>query len=217
MKFKDLLGMDYFLLVSTLLLTLMGILFIYSSGVNADGVLVSAEYIRQIIWACGGFVVILALAAVNYRRLYDLSPYFYAAILILLLFTVFFGRYINGARRGIEIGMFSFQPAEFSKIITIIFLARYLESTKRERDSLFHFLVSCIIVFVPMGIVLLQPDLGTALVYIPILLVMLFISGYTARYIMFLVGFVVATIVLTLLPYWEQYIIKGTHLYFSLL
>ncbi|MCL2833771.1 MAG: rod shape-determining protein RodA [Treponema sp.] len=217
MKVKELLGIDYFLLFSTLLLTAMGILFIYSSGVNADGELVSTEYIRQIIWASGGFLIILGLTVLNYRRLYDLSPYLYAGILLLLLYTVFFGRYINGARRGIGLGMFSFQPAELAKIITILFLARYLDSAKKERNSLFHFLISCLIVFIPMGIILLQPDLGTALVFIPILLVMLFIAGFSARYVLFIVAFVTGTVLLALIPYWEQYILKNTRLYFSLL
>jgi len=217
MKPKELLGIDYFLLISALLLTVVGIFFIYSSGVNADGELVSSEYIRQIIWASGGFVIILGLTAVNYRRLYDLSPYLYAGILLLLLYTAFFGRYINGARRGIGIGIFSFQPAELAKIITILFLARYLDTTKRERDSLYHFFVSCIIVFIPMGIILMQPDLGTALVFVPILLVMLFISGFSARYILFVIAFVTVTVLLTMLPYWEQYILKSSRLYFSLL
>ena len=217
MKAKELLGLDYFLLLSALLLTTMGILFIYSSGINAEGELVSGEYAKQIIWASCGFVLIFGLAAVNYRQLFDLSPYFYAGILIMLLYTAFFGRYINGARRGIGIGVISIQPAEISKIITILFLARYLESTKRERNSLLCFIISCVIVFIPMGLILMQPDLGTALVFMPILLAMLYISGFSARYILFIIFLIVATIFLTMLPYWEQYILKSPRMLFSLL
>jgi len=217
MKVKELLGIDFILLFPALLLTLMGILFIYSSGINAEGILVSREYLRQIIWAGGGFAVILVLTALNYRRFYDWSPYMYAGILIVLLYTAFFGRYINGARRGIGIGVFSMQPAEIAKIITILFLARYLDSTKRDRKSTLRFIFSCLIVFIPMGLILLQPDLGTALVFLPILLVMLFIGGFSARYVLFIIFFAGATIILTMLPYWEQYILKNPRIFFSIL
>ena len=216
MKIREVLGADYFLLFAAILLTAMGILFIYSSGIDAEGDLVSREYIRQIIWAACGFALILILAVIDYRRFFDLSPYLYAGILLLLLYTCFFGRYVNGARRGIGVGIFSIQPAEFSKIITILFLARYLDSTKRARGDLLRFIVSCLIVFVPMGIILLQPDLGTALVFIPILLTMIFIAGLSLRYVLFLIFLVISIILLTMLPYWEQYILKNSRLIFSM-
>jgi rod shape determining protein RodA len=124
---------------------------------------------------------------------------------------------VQVARRGIGVGSFSFQPAEFSKIITILFLARYLESTKRSQGGILRFIIACMIVLVPMGIVILQPDLGTALVFIPILLAMLFISGFSIRYIMFIILLVATTILLTLLPYWEQIILKSSRPLLSLL
>ena len=217
MKPRDLLGIDYFLLFSTLILTVTGILFIYSSGINAEGELVSTEYIRQTIWAAAGFVLIWGLSAVDYRRFRDLSPYLYIGILLVLIYTMFFGRYVQGARRGIGVGIFGFQPSEFAKIITIIFLARFLDSTKRDGSNLVRFIFACAIVFVPMGLILLQPDLGTALVFFPILLVMLYISGFSARYVLFLVFMIAATIVLTLLPYWEQFILKNPRQFFSIL
>ncbi|MDR0475892.1 MAG: rod shape-determining protein RodA [Treponema sp.] len=209
MKPKELLRIDYSLLLAAMVLTTLGILLIYSSGINAEGELVSGEYIRQIVWASVGFVLIVFLAALDYWRLFGLSAYLYAGILLLLLYTAFFGRYVGGARRGIGVGIFSVQPAEFAKIITILFLARYLELTKRERNSLGPFILSCLIVLAPMGIILLQPDLGTALVFIPILLTMIFIAGFSTRYILFLVLLIAAAVLVTMLPYWEQYILKN--------
>ena len=195
----------------------MGILFIYSSGVNAEGILVSNEYVRQIIWAGTGFAAVIILTIVNYRRYYDWSPYLYAGILIILVYTAFFGRYINGARRGIGFGGFSIQPAEIAKVITIIFLARYLDSTKKDRSSTVRFIISCFIVLVPMGIILMQPDLGTALVFFPILLIMLYTARFSARYVLFIVFLAASTIILTMLPYWEQHILKSPRLVFSVL
>jgi rod shape determining protein RodA len=217
MKAKELFWIDYLLLLSSLVLTVIGILFIYSSGVNAEGELVSREYIRQIIWAASGFILVVFLAAIDYRRLYDLSPYLYAGILLMLVYTIFFGRYVHGARRGIGVGFFSFQPAEFAKVITILFLARFLDSTKRDRSDLIRFILSCLIVFIPMGIILLQPDLGTTLVFIPILLTMIFIAGFSTRYVLFLIFLIITVVMLTMLPYWEQYILKSSRPLLSLL
>jgi rod shape determining protein RodA len=205
------------LLFAAILLSFLGILFIYSSGINSAGEMVSSEYVRQIIWASFGFVLIFFLAIVDYRRFYGLSPWLYAAILLLLLYTCFFGRYVNGARRAIGVGIFTIQPAEFSKIITILFLARYLEASKRSRNGLIRFIISGLIIAVPMGITLLQPDLGTALVFIPIFLIMIFIAGFSIRYILFVVFLIVSTVLLTLLPYWEIYIIKRPQAVFSIL
>jgi rod shape determining protein RodA len=217
MKPKELLGIDYFLLLAAMALTVLGILLIYSSGIDAEGVLVSQEYVRQIVWASSGFVLILILTVLDYRRLYNLSPFFYAAFLLLLLYTIFFGRYFQGARRAIGLGIFSFQPAEFAKITTILFLARYLDLSKRDGNNLGRFFVACLIVLAPMGMIILQPDLGTALVFIPILLAMVFIAGFSTRYILFLIFLIASSILLTMLPYWEQYILKGSQLFLTVL
>ena len=217
MKTKELFEIDYLLLLSAMILTVLGILFIYSSGVNIEGELISREYQRQIIWAASGFVLVLVLAVLDYRQFYKLSAYLYAGILLLLIYTMFFGRSVQGARRYIGIGMFGFQPAEFAKLITILFLARFLDSTKRDFSNLVRFVLACLIVFVPMGMILLQPDLGTALVFIPILLTMVFVAGFPARYVLFLVFLIVSSALLTMFPYWEQYILRSQHPLLSLL
>ncbi|MDL2229928.1 FtsW/RodA/SpoVE family cell cycle protein, partial [Treponema sp. OttesenSCG-928-L16] len=181
-------------------LAVFGILFIYSSGISSSGVQMSNEYIRQIVWAVLGFIVALALVLVDYRRLYDLSLYFYLGTLALLVYTLFFGRLVNGARAWIGVGPYGIQPSEFAKITTIMFLARYFDSTRRSKNNFVRFAVSCIIVFVPVLLILIQPDFGTALVFIPILLVMAFIAGILIRYIIFLSSCIVLTGVLMVLP-----------------
>jgi rod shape determining protein RodA len=205
-KVRDFLAIDYLLLFSALALTTFGILFIYSSGINASGDQVSQEYFRQIIFASLGFIFALVLAMVNYRRFYELSIYLYLATLVLLVYTCLFGRMVSGARAWIGIGSFGIQPSEFAKITTIIFLARYLDSSKRNPNSFTRFVISCIIVFIPMGIILLQPDFGTSLVFVPILLVMTFIAGISIKYILFFIFCIGLTGVLMVLPLWETYI-----------
>jgi rod shape determining protein RodA len=208
-KLQNILGIDYILFLSAIALSVFGILFIYSSGINASGVQVSNEYIRQIIFASFGTVLALALAVINYRRLYELSAYLYLGTLALLAYTCLFGRTVSGARAWIGIGSFGIQPSEFAKITTIILLARYLDSSKRNPQSFLRFALSCIIVFVPMGLILLQPDFGTSLVFIPILLVMTFIAGISIKYILFFVACIALTGFLMGLPLWQTYIMRN--------
>ena len=209
MKINDVLRIDFFLLIAALLLLTCGILFIYSSGITSAGLVVSREYVRQIIWGCAGLVIALVLSLVNYRRLYNLSLYIYIAILVPLIYTCVFGRVIYGTR-WLRIGSLGIQVSEFAKIATIILLARYLSDSRRSNNGFFRFLIACIIVLIPMGIVLIQPDLGTALVFIPILLCMTYIADVKPRYIVFLVSCITLTGVLMVLPLWQSYILQKT-------
>ncbi|MDR2257742.1 MAG: FtsW/RodA/SpoVE family cell cycle protein, partial [Treponema sp.] len=104
MKIRNMLEIDFVLLLAALILSVFGVLFIYSSGITSTGVLVSTEYIRQIIWVTGGTIFALVLSIVNYRRIRDLSLYLYLGTLALLLYTCLFGRLVNGARAWIGIG-----------------------------------------------------------------------------------------------------------------
>lgn len=209
MNLKRLIEIDFVLFISVFLLALFGILFIYSSGLSSSGVQVSDEYIRQIIWVCVGLILFLGISLIDYRRLYDLSGYLYAAVLVVLLYTKFFGRVVNGARAWIGVGAFGVQPSEFAKIFTILYLAKFLESTQRSKEALYRLLVSGLIVTLPVILILAQPDLGTALVYIPIFLTMAFIAGMPIRYISFISLFIAFGGFLTILPLWHEYIIRG--------
>ncbi|WP_461252294.1 FtsW/RodA/SpoVE family cell cycle protein, partial [Treponema sp. R8-4-B8] len=79
-----------------------------------------------------------------------------------------------------------------------------------NKESFSRFIVCCIITFIPMGIVLLQPDLGTALVYIMILITMIFMAGVPMRYVSFMISCIALTGVLMVLPFWQTYILRKT-------
>ena len=123
MKIKLSQAFDYFILLAVIILLGMGIMFIYSSGINSDGILVSNEYIKQMIWAGIGIVIMLFVALVDYRRIKRYVPYLYGFLIFILIYTLIFGKYVNGARSWIGIGGFGIQPSEFCKIIYILFLA----------------------------------------------------------------------------------------------
>jgi len=207
MSIRDFLKIDYLLLLPVIVLLALGILFIYSSGITSTGDQVSREYIRQIIWASIGIAIALVLALVDYRRFYNMSFYIYLASLAPLLYTLVFGRVVNSTR-WLRIGSFGIQASEFVKISIIILLARYLADTERNRDSFSRFFVCCLIAFVPMGIVLIQPDLGTSLVYIAILITMTFTAGVSMRYVAFMVCCIALSGVFLVLPLWQTYILR---------
>ena len=206
MRLKIFTSLDYLLLLCILFLTGIGIAFIYSSGFNSDGINVSNEYIKQIIWLGVGLVLLVLVALFDYRRLNKYSFHFFSFMLAVLIYTRFFGRLVNGGRNRIGIGDFRIQPSELTKISFVLCLAKYLENSMNEepRKRFIHSL--CIMGF-PVGIILLQPDLGTASVFIPIFLFMCFMANIPVRYLMivFLTG--MFTITFTVLPVWETEIL----------
>jgi len=212
MKIRDFLEIDFSLFLASIILTVFGVLFIYSSGMSSSGTMVSNEYTKQIIWAVVGVVITLIISMLNYKKIYDFSLYLYIIVILLLIYTFINGRFggdVQGIGRWITIGGFRIQPSEFAKITTILFLARYMDSTKHSQNKIIRFVLSCVIVLTPMFIVMIQPDLGTALVFIPILMVMCFIGGIPIRYVFFLGGCVFLTGSMTLLPLWQEIILRG--------
>ena len=206
LNLKFLQHFDFVLFFCVLALVTFGVLFIYSSGINSEGMNVSSEYIKQIIWGSIGILLMLGVSMLDYRRFARYVPHFFIGACAILLFTKFFGRYVNGARSWLGIGPFGIQPSEFTKIVFILFLAWYLDRTKKSQDQRKRFIVSLGIMFIPMGLILAQPDLGTSLVYFPIFLAMTFIAGIPVRYILFIFTGGMLTIVFTVLPIWESQI-----------
>ncbi len=198
---------DYLLLLCVVLLTTTGILFVYSSGINSEGVLVSNEYIKQIIWSAVGLGFMFLTAILDYRRVYRYAPYLFIGLVVVLIYTRIFGRLVNGARSWIGIGDLGIQPSEICKIIFILFLAWYLDRTPNE-IPLKRFIVSLAILFIPMALILLQPDLGTSSVYLPIFIFMCFLANVPVRYLMLVIGTGMLSILFTVLPIWQSEILR---------
>src|SRR6056297_2404781 len=209
MQERSVFGVDILLVIATLALMTIGVLFIYSSGVTSDGISFSTEWIRQLVWVALGLGILVAVSVFDYSRLRDISPYIYGTLLLVLAGTLLFGRVVNGARSWIGIGEFGVQPSEFMKIATILLLARFLERRGRSIAEPLNFGIAFMIALVPMGLILLQPDLGTAIVYLPLFLVMAFVAGARPSYILFILGSGILMIIFTVLPAWEQEIYGG--------
>jgi len=217
LKLRNIIEIDYILLLPVIILMVLGVLFIYSSGITSTGVQVSNEYYKQIIWASVGLVVAVFLSLINYRRLYNWSLYIYLISILPLVYTLLFGHEIYNASRWLRIGSYGIQMSEFVKISVIIMLSRFLADTDRSKETFSRFIISCIITFIPMGIVLLQPDLGTALVYLAILITMIFMAGVPMRYVSFMISCIALTGVLLVLPYWQEHILRKSIPYITAL
>ncbi len=208
MNLRNFTYFDYVLFLAVILLTGIGIAFIYSSGINSSGLLVSNEYFKQIIWAFTGLIFLVTITLVDYRRFADRTALFFAIALILLVYTRIFGRYVNGAKSWIGIGELGIQPSEFTKIFYILFLAYYLQGSTHTDSPLMRFIKASAIMAVPMLLILSQPDLGTASVYFPVFLAMCFIAGISIHYLGMVFLGAALTILFTVLPLWESAILK---------
>jgi len=132
---------------------------------------------RQAVWIMLSIVLVAAVIYFPYNDLKKHIRKIYILNLVMLGSVLVMGYEALGAQRWIELGPFSFQPSEFSKILLIICLASYLSS---REGKLKHFrdLIPCFVyVGVPMSLILLQPDLGTSLVFMAILFGMLYAAG----------------------------------------
>ncbi len=210
MHSRSVLSFDVYIIAATLSLIAIGILFIYSSGVTSTGRVYSSEYIRQLVWAGTGLVLLVAAALVSYTTIRSVSVPFYILVLVLLLITLAFGRVVNGARSWLGIAGLGIQPSEFAKLASVLVLAIYLERIGTGIRKLPLFLAGSVIMLVPMGLTLVQPDLGTALVFMPLFLIMAFVAGARLRHVSYVVLVFALTAVLSVIPAWERQIYEGS-------
>lgn len=208
MKIKSLLNIDLGVFLSMLGLMIIGVLFIYSSGITSTGIKISNEYIYQIVWIVSGLILFFIVMFSDYLIFRQWSLYIYAGSLFLLLLTLLFGREVNGSKSWLGFFGFGIQPSEFTKIATILFLSDYLVKRKKSIRTLSTFIVAMIIGFLPLLLIIAQPDMGTSLVYIPIFLAISFMAGVKKRYLIFLLLSGLLMILLGMLPSWQKYIIK---------
>ena len=185
---------DLTLIIVALILSIIGILLIYSAKHHSDNSVERAIYTKQIIWVLLGLFV-CALTFSIPLRFYEIFSYIiYFLCLLTLVLILMIGSSKMGATRWISIGGFNIQPAEFAKIATIFPLSRYLAYSKRSIYS-FRWLASVVgMVLLPALLILKQPDLGTSLVFFAILISMLFWSGVPLFYLFLIISPVISLI-----------------------
>jgi len=149
---------------------------------------------RQVAWAVISLTVLIALSFADFRFLKRadilVGLFFVFSLMLIVLFAV--GHTAKGARSWFDLGGFSFQPSDPIKIIVILVLAKYFSRRHIEIANIKHILISGLYAFIPFTLVLLQPDLGSAMVLFFIWLGMIIVSGVSKKHLLlvFLAGIV---------------------------
>ncbi|HZO55096.1 MAG TPA: rod shape-determining protein RodA [Bryobacteraceae bacterium] len=177
-SFRDL---DWGLLAIALTICSIGIMQIYSA--THDIPIWANAWWKQVLYVAFGLVLMWFIASIDYHTLLGQIPIMYITAVILLIAVLLFGKTIAGARRWIQLPGLLLQVSEFAKLMIILLVARFLTELRRDTLEVRELLKLGALVAVPWLLVKREPDLGTALTYLPVLAVGVFLAGLRARYI----------------------------------
>ena len=189
-------------------LLVIGFISIYSSQ-NTDGFEFFSfqnESFKQLIWIFICLIVFFAVSILEYRFIFDLAVPLYSLSLFLLVLVLFCGQYVNSHSSWFNFFGFKFQPSEFSKFSTALFLAKIFDSYNIDLKKAKHILLTSLVFLIPSAIILLQGDTGTALVYFSFFLVFLR-EGLSLNYFLFFIAFVSIFILGLLVDIYILYIV----------
>jgi rod shape determining protein RodA len=162
----------------------VGGLFILQSATQVKGLPFAESYVfRQMSWIALAAVLLLLAINISYQRFIDISYVLYAINVILLALVLVLGRERLGAQRWFSIGDFAFQPSEFIKISFILVLANILGSKSMDLSRAKALILPLISLAVPFALVLVQPDLGTALLLTPVFFAMMYVGGARVKHL----------------------------------
>lgn len=182
MRRKMLKNVEWWILVCAIILCIIGCTALFSATQESN----YDEFKKQIIWLVISIIAMIVVMFIDYEVLVKISPILYGFFIILLI-GVLFTEPINGAKSWIGFKDFSIQPGEFAKVFVVIFLAyaisRIQERGREEINKPLKLLICILIVAVPVFLIILEPDYGTAAAFIFSLVCMLFVSGLDKKYI----------------------------------
>ena len=165
---------DRMLFFSVLAILLIGLVILYSASKEyyAQNILS-----RQVTWILIGLVVLFIILRIDYQRFMSISYLLYGISIFFLILVLFVGKARGGAHRWISLGAFHLQPSELTKITLVLALSSYIERRKNDVTKI-SFLFGALLLILPaFFLIFIEPDLGTALLLIPVSLAMLFIAG----------------------------------------
>jgi len=179
--------MDLTILLPALALALIGVAMVYSATYAKNEM--SVIYLKQIVWVSVGIMGMLFLASLNFQVLVERYAHAaYWVLLVLLAVLLAAGDQISGSKRWLSFGPFGFQPSEFAKVATTLVLAKYLAARQDRVQEWQTIFGAFLIAGIPTALILKEPDLGTALVFIPLVFVLLYTSGVPVRRLFYIAG-----------------------------
>jgi len=171
---RSLADFDGWLLLAVLVLVGIGLLEIYSSTAHTK---YAGLHVRQLYWVLLGLGFMWLAAFVDYHLIIEQTPLLYVVGVLLLTLVLFLGQTIFGSKRWLGYGALSIQPAEIFKLIFILTLARYFSERRVRTLSWVDLLQVGVLAGIPFVLILMEPDLGTALTFFPILAMGLWLAG----------------------------------------
>lgn len=204
---RKLLGLNWLLLLNMLALAVFGVIAIYSATYMREDSIAADFWRKQANWVLVGFFAFMLVSLIDYRWIRWGALPMYLAGLFFLILTKFIGTKVYGARSWLHLGPINFQPAQLAIIAGIMVLALFL-SQFRQMHPMLRLLLCGAIAGAPCLLILLQPDLGEVIIWIPVLLALLFAAGLPLRYLICIiligVAFIPLAIHLGLKPYQQQ-------------
>lgn len=194
-------------LAAIVLLMIIGVAFVFSASTASDPG--SKLYLRQAVFYAAGLGLATIICLVPYHTLSRFATVIYWLTILALVGVFLFGVERYGAKRWISLGFFQFQPSEFAKLGFILMMANFLSRPIDELRLPGVFLKALAIIALPFVMILKEPDLGSALVFFPIGLVMMFVAGVPVRFLRRFVGGVSILVILLLVdilfapPKWQ--------------
>ena len=167
--------LDLNFLGTALVIATIGCLLIYSATYFSDPGL--QIFKKQLLWVFIGIALMIVFLAVDYHVFFDIAPIFYGIGCTLLVYLLVWGKVTANVKSWIHIGGFQFQPSEFMKIFTALMLARFFDNHDAAYMNLRSFIRVMLIIGVPVGLIIVQPDFGTAATFFPLVAVAMFFGG----------------------------------------
>lgn len=182
MQKRELKNIEWSILIVVVVLCIIGLVALFSATAQLE----HDEFKKQCIWLGVSLVIMLGVMLIDYEILIKISPITYGLFIILLI-GVLFTPEINGATSWFDIGSFSFQPGEFAKIFVILFMVFGIQKIqhkgRKEINKIPKLLILFAIVGVPVLLIIMQPDYGTAAAFLVATVLMLFTAGIDKKYI----------------------------------
>lgn len=202
-------NVDWIVILIFLVLCIIGWFNIHAAVYNPEKPSIfnlDTNYGKQLIFIISAFILGLIILLLDSKFFNNFSPVFYGATLLLLILVLIVGRNVGGNQAWIPIGSFRLQPSEFAKFSTCLLLARYLGTVNTKVQDLRTQSVCAIILLIPMGLIMLQPDTGSALTFGSLIFV-LYREGLSG-YFLIIGAILIALFVLSLLMS-KLYLIAG--------
>ncbi len=197
-KFKN---FDYLLLFCIIILSFISLATMYSTDGGEILFHTKSHFIKLIVF----IIMMIIISFINIKYWFSIGYVSYVLIIGLLVWTYLFGITSSGSQRWIDLYFINLQPSELMKIFIILCLAKYFHRMKLENvNSIYAILTSLIIILLPMGLVIVQPDLGTALLIAISGIAVLWFAGINHKYFIYtLLGFLISLpfIIAFLKPY----------------